>query len=85
MELNAAQAFLTKLGAISETEVVGMLESLNTLISSTSGAVDSWDHGDPVPGTLGEELDMSQSRDSFGSSMFEQITTRNPVAINLAI
>jgi len=64
---------------------VGMVENLNTLISSISGALDSWDHHDPVPGALGEELDTKQIRDDLGKSVFEQITTRNPVAVNLAI
>ena len=85
MELNAAQAFLTRVDAVSEKEVVGMVENLNTLISSTSGALDSWDQLDPVPGTLVDDLDMNQIRDNLGKSVFEQITIRNPVAVNLAI
>ena len=84
MELNAAQAFLTRVDAVSETEVVGMIESLNTLISSISGALDSWDHLD-LPGSLGDELDVNQIRQNLGSSVFDQITIRNSVAVNLAI
>jgi len=38
-ELNAAQTFLTRADAVSEAEAVGMIENLNTLISSVSGAV----------------------------------------------
>ena len=34
-ELNAAQAFLTRVDAVSEAEVVATIDSLNTLISST--------------------------------------------------
>ena len=37
--LSTAQAFLSKADAISEGEVVGMIENLNTPISSASGAV----------------------------------------------
>jgi hypothetical protein len=84
-ELNAAQAFLTKVDTVSETEAVGIVEKLNTLISSISGALDSWDHRDPVPGTFIDELDTKQIRDNLGDPVFEQIITRNPVAVNLAI
>ena len=101
MELNAAQVFLTKLDAISETEVVSMLERLNTssvpfmthwilgrlatspstpdhvgvIVEGLVTGLDSWDHRDPVLGTLDGELDMDQI--SFGSSIFEQVTARN--------
>jgi len=84
-ELSAAQAFLTRVDAASETEVKGMVDNLNTLISSISGTLDSWDHRDPVPGAFGDELDMKQIRDNLGSSLFEQVTARNSVAVNLAI
>jgi hypothetical protein len=85
-ELNAAQAFLTKVDAVSEAEVVGMVENLNTLISSASGALsDTWDQRDPVPGSLVDEPDLKEIRDYFGDSVIEQIALRNPVAITLAI
>ena len=81
MELNAAQAFLISVDTISEPEVVGMIESLNTLISSISGALDSWDHLN-LPGSFGDELDINQIRQNLGSSVFDQITIRNSVAVN---
>jgi len=85
-ELNAAQAFLTRADAVSEAEVVGMIENLNTLISSVSGAVSiTWDQRGPVPGTLFEESGAGQIRDYFGNPMIEQIAAKNSVAINLAI
>ena len=62
-----------------------MVENLNTIISSISGALDSWDLLDPVPGAFTDELDMGQIRDNLGSSLFEQVTARNSVAVNLAI
>ena len=86
VELNAAQAFLTKVDAVSEAEVVGMVENLNTLISSASGALsDAWDQREPIPGTLVEDPGLKQIRDYFGDSMFEQIDARNSVAVTLAI
>ena len=85
-ELSAAQAFLTRVDAVSEAEVVGMVENLNTLISSTSGALsDTWDQRAPVPGALIEEPGAGQIRDYFGNLVFEQITLRNPVAVTLAV
>ena len=85
-ELNAAQAFLTRVDAVSEAEVVGMVDNLNTLISSASGALsDVWDQRDPVPGTLVDDLDSEQVRDNFGELMSEQIAARNSVAVTLAI
>ena len=85
-ELNAAQAFLTRADAISEAEVVGMIENLNALISSASGAVSAtWDQQGPVPGTLFEGPGAGPILDYFGSSVVEQIAAKNSVAINLAI
>ena len=86
-ELSAAQAFLTRVDAVSEAEVVGMVENLNTLISSASGAIsDTWDWRTPVtPGALIEEPGAGQIRDYFGSLVFEQVTLRNPVAVTLAV
>ena len=85
-ELSAAQAFLTRVDAVSEAEVVGMVENLNTLISSASGALsDTWDQRTPVPGALIEEPGAGQIRDYFGSLVFEQVTLRNPVAVTLAV
>ena len=85
-ELNAAQAFLTRADAVLEAEVVGMIENLNTLISSASGAISvAWDQQEPASGTLFEEPDVEGIRDYFGSLMAEQIAARNSVAINLAI
>jgi len=84
-ELKAAQAFLTRVDAISEAEVMGMVDNLNALISSVPGALDSWDHRDPVPEAVVDELDMKKIRDNLGNPVFEQITARDPVAVNLAI
>ena len=86
-ELSAAQAFLTRADAVSEAEVVGMIENLNTLINSASAAISvTWDdQRDHVPGMLSEEFDMKQICDNFGSSMVEQIAAKNSVAVNLAI
>lgn len=85
-ELNAAQAFLTKVDAVSEAEVVGMVENLNTLISSVSGALSAaWDQQEPVPGTLVEETGFKQIRDYLGDAMFEQMVAGNSVAVNLAV
>ena len=85
-ELSAAQVFLTRVDAVSEAEVVGMVENLNTLISSASGALsDTWDQRTPVPGALIEEPGAGQIRDYFGSLVFEQVTLRNPVAVTLAV
>lgn len=85
MELSAAQAFLTRVDGVSEKEVVGMVRGLNTLISSISGALDSWDERDPVLGAVLEELDVKRVRDAFGNSLSEQITARNSVAVSLAV
>ena len=38
-ELQAVQAFLTRVDAVSEAELVGMVDNLNSLISSASGAI----------------------------------------------
>ena len=85
-ELNAAQTFLTRADAISEAEVVGMVENLNTLISSASGALsDTWDEREPMTGMLFDEPDIERIRGYFGNLMVEQIAARNSVAINLAI
>jgi hypothetical protein len=85
-ELNAAQAFLTKADAVSEAEVVGMIENLNTLISSASAAVSvTWDQREPPFGTLFEVSDVEEIRGYFGNSTVTQIAARNPVAVNLAI
>ena len=64
---------------------MGMVDNLNALISSVSGVLDSWDHRDPVPETLVDELDIKQIHDNLGNPVFEQIVARNSVAINLAI
>jgi len=70
MELSAAQAFLTD--AVSEAEVVGIIENLNTLTSSASSALlDTWDQREPIPGTLAEDPGLKQIRDNFSNSMFE--------------
>ena len=85
-ELNAAQAFLTRVDTVSEAEVVAMVDNLNTLISSTSGALqNAWDEREPIPGTLVDEPDSDQIRDGFGSLMFERIKARDSVAVNLAV
>ena len=85
-ELNAAQAFLTKVDAVSEAEVVGMVDNLNTLICSASGALsDTWDSREPIPGTLVEDSDMEQIRVKFGDLVARQIGARDTVAVNLAI
>lgn len=85
-ELNAAQAFLTKVDAVSEAEVVGMVDNLNTLICSASGSLsDAWDQREPIPGTLVDESDMEQVRNDFGTLIFQQIEARDSVAVNLAI
>ena len=64
---------------------MGMVDNLNALISSVPGALDSWDRRDPVPEALVDELDIQQIRDNLGNPVFEQITARDPVAVNLAI
>lgn len=85
-ELSAAQAFLTKVDAVSEADVVGMVKNLNTLISSTSGTLqDAWDERDPVPGTLAEEPDLKNGRDDFSNLTLAQIASRDPVAVNLGV
>jgi hypothetical protein len=84
-ELSAAQVFLTKVDDVSEAEVVGMIDNLNTLIVSASGALsDAWDQREPIPGTLVDESDLEQLRNDFGILMAEQIAARNTVAVNLA-
>jgi len=84
--LNVLQAFPTKADVVSKAEVMGMVENLNTLISSASGALsDTWDSREPIPGTLVEVPGSKQIRDYFGNSMFEQIDARNPVVVTLAI
>lgn len=85
MELSAAQAFLTRVDAVSEKEVVGMVRNINTLISSISGALDSWDERDPMLGAVLEELEVKQIRDTFGNLVSEQIMARNQVAVSLAV
>jgi len=86
MELSAAQAFLTRVDAVSEAEVVGMVENLNTLISSASGAISAtWDHREPVPWTLVDEPDPQLIRDYFGDLVFKEVAARNPVAVTLAV
>lgn len=63
-----------------------MIDNLNTLISSASGALsDTWDQRDPIPGTLIDESDMEQIRNDFGNLIAEQIAERNSVAVNLAV
>jgi hypothetical protein len=89
-ELTAAQAFLTRVDAVSDAEVVGMVENLNALIDSASGAIsgaisDIWDQREPVSETVTGEFDVKKIRDAFGHSMFEQIAARNSVAVTLAI
>jgi hypothetical protein len=85
-ELKAAQAFLTKVDAVSEAEVVGMVDNINTLICSASGALsDTWDQREPIPGTLVEDSDMEQIRQDFGDLMAKQIAARDSVTVNLAI
>ena len=65
-------------------EVVGIIKSLNTLTSSISGTLDSWDHLD-LPGSLSKELDINKICHNLSSSVFKQITTGNPAAVNLVI
>jgi len=85
-ELSAAQAFLTRVDTVSEAEVVAMIDNLNTLISSASGALqEAWDQREPLPGTLVDYPDSVQIRDNFGSLMFGQIKVGDPVAVNLAV
>ena len=62
-----------------------MVENLNTLVTSISGPLESWDDRDPVIGTVFEELDAKKIRDAFGNSISEQIAARNAVAVNLAV
>ena len=85
-ELSAARAFLTKVDTASEAEVVGMVENLNTLISSVSGALSAtWDQRELVPGTLVEELDSKQIRDDLGDLISGEVAARNSVAVALAV
>ena len=85
-ELIAVQAFLTKVDAVSEAEVVRLIENMNTLISSASGALsDALDQQTPVPGALTEEPSLGRIRGYFGNLMFEQIAIRNSVAVTLAV
>jgi len=86
MELSAAQAFLTRTDAVSEAEVVGIVENLNTLTSSASSALlDTWGQREPIPGTFAEDPGLKQIHDDFSNSMFEQIDARGSVAVTLAI
>lgn len=86
VELKAAQAFLTKADDVSEAELVGTVDNLNSLVSSASGALSvSWDPEEPLPGTHVEYPDLKQICETLGSSTFEQIAARNPVAVTLAI
>ena len=56
-KLSAMHTFLTRVDAVSEAEVVVMVESLNSPINSASGALsDTWDQA-IVPGTLVENPD----------------------------
>jgi hypothetical protein len=85
-ELTAAQAFLSRVDAVSDAEVVGMVENLNALIDSASGAIsDTWDQREPVSETVIEESDAKKIRDDFGNSMVEQISAGNAIAVTLAI
>ena len=62
-----------------------MVENLNTLISSASGALSAtWDQREPVLETLLDEPSFKQVRDYFGNSMFKEVAARNPVAVTLA-
>ena len=83
-ELNAVQAFLTRSDPVSEVGVVGVIENLNTLISAASGVLSAtWDQRELMAGSLFEEHCVERIRDYSGESMVEQITSRNPVAVNL--
>ena len=63
-----------------------MVENINTLISSASGALsDTWDQRTPVPGTLVDGADPEQICGYFGDAIFGQIAARNPVAVTLAV
>jgi hypothetical protein len=85
-ELTVARAFLTRVDAVSEAEVVGMAENLNALISDATGALsDTWDQREPVLETLVEDSDLKQVRDYLGNLMFEQVAARNFVAVTLAV
>ena len=85
-ELAAAQAFLTKVDAVSEAEVVSMVENLNTLISSASGTLsDTWDQREPVSEIRVEGPGLGQIRHYFSDLMLEQIAARNSVAVTLAV
>lgn len=81
--LNAAP---TKPNAVSEAEIVGMVDNLNTLICSVSGALsDTWDQREPIPGITFEESDFEQIQINFGDLVARQIAARDTVAVNLAI
>ena len=63
-----------------------MVDNLNTLICSVSGALsDTWDQREPIPGTLVEESHLEQIRNAFGNLIIERIAARDPVAVNLAV
>ena len=63
-----------------------MIDNLNTLICSVSGALsDTWDQREPIPGTFPDESDMEQIRNRFGNLITEQIAARNSVAVNLTV
>jgi hypothetical protein len=85
-ELKAAQAFLTKADDVSEAELVGMVENLNCLISSASGALlVALDQEDLVLGTRVEDPDLKQANENLGSSTLGQVAVRNPTVITLAV
>ena len=85
-ELRAAQAFLTRVDAVSETELVGMVDGLNSLISSASGALsEAWDQRDPVLGMRIEEIDSGPVHDNICDLVRAQVAARNHVAVNLAV
>ena len=85
-ELNAAQAFLTEVDAVSEAELFSMTDNLGNLISSASGTLsDAWDQRGPLPGVGVEESDLKQIRNEFSSSVLNHIAARNSVAVTLAI
>ena len=85
-ELQAVQAFLTRVDAVLEAELVGMVDNLNSLISSASGAIsNTWAQNDPVPGMRIEDPDLKEICDNLGSLMVEQIAARNYIAVTVAI
>jgi hypothetical protein len=73
--------FLTGADAVSEAEVVGTIENLNTLISSGSGAVSvTQDQREPATGTLFEKSDVERIRDYFCKLVVAQIAAGNSVS-----